>query len=150
MRGNAVRGLGIRITPVGLFQVISSSCDVAIVGGAAIGSAVAYFLKAELGFGGSVVGVERDPTYQHSATALSAASIRQQFSTPENIKMSQFGIEVIRTLKDRFGQDADIGFHEGGYLLLASPPGREVLRRNWQTQRTEVAVSAAGRSATAS
>lgn len=113
------------------------SCDVLIVGGAAVGSAVAYFLKVELGFEGKVVVVERDPTYQRSATTLSAASIRQQFSTPENIRMSRFGIDLIRTLKDRFGPDADIGFHEGGYLLLASSAGEAGLRRNWQTQQAE-------------
>jgi glycine/D-amino acid oxidase-like deaminating enzyme len=112
-------------------------CDVLIVGGAAVGSAAAYFLKRELGFPGSVVVVERDPTYQRSATTLSAASIRQQFSTPENIRMSQFGLSVIRGLKQRFGPDADIGFHEGGYLLLASPAGAAVLTENWRRQTAE-------------
>jgi FAD-dependent oxidoreductase domain-containing protein 1 len=113
------------------------SSDVAIIGGAAIGSAVAYFLKVELGHSGSVTVVERDPSYARSATTLSAASIRQQFSTPENIRMSRFGIEVFRELEDRFGRGADIGFREGGYLLLASEAGEETLRRNWEVQRAE-------------
>src|SRR3954467_2599955 len=92
--------------------------DVVIVGGAAVGSAVAYFLTHDLGFTGSIAVVERDPTYAQAATTLSAASIRQQFSTPENIWMSRFGVEFFRDLKARFGPDADVSFRERGYLLL--------------------------------
>jgi glycine/D-amino acid oxidase-like deaminating enzyme len=104
--------------------VSSEAFDVVIVGGAAIGSATAYFLTHDLGFDGSVAVVERDPTYAHAATTLSAASIRQQFSTPENIRMSAFGVAFFRDLKTRFGADADIGFRERGYLLLASETAR--------------------------
>ncbi len=111
--------------------------DVLIVGGGIMGSCTAYFLKKELGFQGTVRVIERDPTYAEASTTLSAASIRQQFSTPENIRMSRFGIEVIRGLKARFGADADIGFREGGYLILASEGGREVLEANWRTQTAE-------------
>ncbi|MDQ0396167.1 NAD(P)/FAD-dependent oxidoreductase [Labrys monachus] len=115
----------------------SSSSDIVIIGGAAIGSATAYFLKAKLGYAGSVTVVERDPTYAFSSTTLSAASIRQQFSTPENIRMSLFGLEVIRTLKERFGPSADVGFHEGGYLLLATEAGKPILEQNWRVQQAE-------------
>src|ERR1043166_1342245 len=97
----------------------SGTYDVVIVGGAAVGSSVAYFLMQDLGFPGSVAVIERDPTYAHAATTLSAASIRQQFSTPENIRMSQYGVAFFRGLKERFGADADIGVRERGYLLLA-------------------------------
>jgi len=74
----------------------SETYDVVIVGGAAVGSSVAYFLTHDLGFRGSVAVIERDPTYARAATTLSAASIRQQFSTPENIRMSRFGIAFFR------------------------------------------------------
>src|SRR5918912_3157276 len=111
--------------------------DVVIVGGAAVGSAVAYFLTHDLGFAGSVAVIERDPAYTHAATTLSAASIRQQFSTPENIRMSAFGIAFFRDLKTRFGPQADIAFRERGYLLLASEAGAETLRTNHEVQRAE-------------
>jgi glycine/D-amino acid oxidase-like deaminating enzyme len=111
--------------------------DVVIVGGAAVGSAVAYFLTYDLGFTGSVAVIERDPTYAWCATTLSAASIRQQFSTPENIRMSRFGVAFFRDLKTRFGADADIAFRERGYLLMAGESGAATLSANHQVQSAE-------------
>jgi FAD-dependent oxidoreductase domain-containing protein 1 len=117
--------------------VTSEYHDVVIVGGAAVGSAVAYFLTHDLAFPGSVAVIERDPAYTHAATTLSAASIRQQFSTPENIRMSAFGVAFFRDLKRRFGPQADITFRERGYLLLASETGAETLRQNHAVQQAE-------------
>ena len=97
-----------------------ASETVVIVGGAIVGSAVAYFLR-ELGFAGQVVVVERDPSYRRSSTALSAASIRTQFGCPVNIAMSLYGADFLRTAKRRFGEDADVGFVERGYLILGGP-----------------------------
>ena len=113
--------------------------DVVIVGGAVVGSAAAYFLRAQTGFKGSVLVVEKDFTYEHSATARSAASIRHQFSTPENIRMSQFGSHFIQNIGDYLAVDGevpDLGFHEGGYLFLATPAGRDVLEANHRVQRS--------------
>jgi len=111
--------------------------DVVIIGGAAVGSSVAYFLTHDLDFSGSIAVIERDPTYARAATTLSAASIRQQFSTPENIRMSAFGIAFFRALKTRFGPEADIGLRERGYLLLASEDGRDLLAANHILQQAE-------------
>ncbi|RPH34857.1 MAG: FAD-dependent oxidoreductase, partial [Chloroflexi bacterium] len=74
----------------------SQRADVVIVGGAVVGSAVAYFLARDPDFWGSVMVVERDQTYATASTTLSAASVRQQFSTPVNIQMSQFAVQVLR------------------------------------------------------
>ena len=57
---------------------------VVIVGGGAIGSAVAYWLTADPAIAGEVVVVERDPSYARASSALSASSILQQFSSPVN------------------------------------------------------------------
>ena len=113
--------------------------DVVIVGGAVVGSAAAYFLRAQSGFKGSVLVVEKDFSYEQSATARSAASIRHQFSTPENIRMSQFGTHFIQNIGDYLavgGEVPDVGFHEGGYLFLASTAGRDVLEANHRVQRS--------------
>ncbi len=113
------------------------SFDVAIVGGAAIGAAVAYFLKAVEGFPGSVALIERDPTFATAATTLSAASIRQQFSTPENIRLSRFGLDFLREMPARFGPNANPALREGGYLILARPEGRAILEENHRMQKAE-------------
>ena len=113
------------------------SADVLVVGGAAMGSATAYFLKRELGFAGSVLVIERDLTFARSATALSASSIRLQFSTPENIRLSAFGVAFMRTMAERFGPEADVRLHEGGYLVMAGPNGAAQLADSVSTQRRE-------------
>ncbi|AWC21555.1 Monomeric sarcosine oxidase [Aminobacter sp. MSH1] len=110
--------------------------DVVIIGGAIVGSSVAYYLRDE-GFTGSIALIERDPQFAHSATTLSCASIRQQFSIPENIRLSQFTLGLFRRLKDEFGADADIGFREGGYLILAGENGLPILEANHQAQMAE-------------
>ena len=116
-----------------------ASVDVLIVGGAAVGSAAAYFLRSQPAFQGTVLVVEQDYSYANSATARSAASIRHQFSTPENIRMSQFGTEFIRRIGEHLRVDdtaPDVGFHEGGYLFLATPRGQGVLESNHRVQRS--------------
>lgn len=107
--------------------------DIIIVGGGVVGSATAHYLKKH-GFAGSIAIIEKDTTYQRSCTALSAGGLRQQFSTPENIALSTFGLRVIRNLKAEFGPDADVGFKELGYLILASPKGLSILEENRRTQ----------------
>jgi FAD-dependent oxidoreductase domain-containing protein 1 len=107
--------------------------DVVIVGGAIIGSSVATFLAQRPDFDGRIVVVERDPTFRTSSTTLSAASIRCQFSTPLNVRISQFGVEFLRSL-DRYlsvdGEVPDVGFIEQGYLFLATDAGLATLERN--------------------
>ncbi|MER8469423.1 FAD-binding oxidoreductase [Mesorhizobium sp. M1328] len=110
--------------------------DIIIIGGAIVGSSVAYYLREE-GFSGSIAVVERDPQFSHAATTLSCASIRQQFSIPESIRLSQFTLKLFRRLKEEFGADADIGFREGGYLILAGENGLPILRANHGAQMAE-------------
>ena len=83
--------------------------DVAIVGAGIVGASVAYWLT-RLEPSISVVLVERDPGFARASSALSASSIRQQFSNPVNIRMSQFGRQFLR--------DMDVALEEKGYLYL--------------------------------
>jgi FAD-dependent oxidoreductase domain-containing protein 1 len=99
---------------------------VAIVGGGAVGSAIALFLARHPRFDGTVAVIERDPTYSRASSALSATAIRQQFSTPVNIELSKFGLDFLRNMGTILAVDGDRpdpGLKEPGYLFLASDAG---------------------------
>jgi glycine/D-amino acid oxidase-like deaminating enzyme len=115
-----------------------SERDVLIVGGGVVGSATAYYLRKH-GFGGRIAIVEKDTTYQLCCTARSVGGLRQQFSTPENIALSRFGLALIRNLKTEFGPEADVNFREFGYLMMASEEGLAVL---WDNHRIQIANGA--------
>ena len=109
---------------------------IVIVGGGVIGSAIACFLAMHPRFTGTVSVIERDSSYSQASSALSASSIRQQFSTPINIAMSQFGIDFLRDMR-LLSVDhivPEVGLHEGGYLYLARENGAAILRENHQIQ----------------
>lgn len=115
-----------------------TSFDVVIVGGGVIGSATAYFLAACPDFNGRIAVIEKDPSYQSGATGRSAGSIRQQFSTPENVAISRFGATFLKNIGDWLeveGQRPDVQLQEKGYLFLASRGGLEILRNSHGVQR---------------
>ena len=53
---------------------MAETSDVAIIGGGAVGSSIAYFLASNPDFRGRVTVVERDPTYRFASSALSLSS----------------------------------------------------------------------------
>jgi glycine/D-amino acid oxidase-like deaminating enzyme len=114
----------------------TGSETIVIVGGAIVGSFVAYFLQ-EKGFTGKIRVLERDPSYRRSSTALSAASIRTQFGCAVNIRMSLFGAEFFRNITSHLGPEADIGFVENGYLILGSPETSAARLAGLEMQRGE-------------
>ncbi|WP_200883672.1 NAD(P)/FAD-dependent oxidoreductase [Archangium violaceum] len=104
--------------------------DVAIVGAGIAGSSIAWWLT-RLDPTLSVVLLERDTGFGSSSSQLSASSIRQQFSTPINIQMSQFGLEFLsgaRSLLAVEGEEVEIGLTLPGYLFLALPAQAEAMR----------------------
>ncbi|MCG6121443.1 MAG: FAD-binding oxidoreductase [Microvirga sp.] len=118
----------------------SDTADIVIAGGAAMGSSLAYHLASHPGVSGRVVLVEKDPTYARSASALSAASIRQQFSTSVNIRISLYGIAFLRTIGERLavhGEAPVIDLKEGGYLYLGDAASRTLMEANNALQRAE-------------
>jgi FAD-dependent oxidoreductase domain-containing protein 1 len=110
---------------------------IVIIGGGVIGSSIAYHL-AQAGDPSDVVVVEPDPTYEFAATPRATGGIRQLYTVPENIRMSQYGHEVygqFETLMAVDGEPARIDFHRAGYLWLGS--GKEdidALMANWRVQ----------------
>ena len=115
--------------------------DVAIVGGGVMGAATAYWLT-RLAPGTSVALIEADPTHARAATALSVASIRQQFTTAINVRISRFGIDFIRNFEAETGLAGGLGLREQGYLFLARrPEAAAFMTEVAQMQRAEGAAT---------
>jgi len=107
-------------------QNFQTHCDVLIIGGGAMGSSIAYWLKKKTREGLNVVVVEKDLTYKTASTPLSVGGLRQQFSIEENVHMSLFGAEFLRHAKRDLG-DVDVQFNPYGYLMLAGQDSAETL-----------------------
>lgn len=115
------------------------SKQVVVIGGGVMGSALAYWLT-RLDPVAKVTVVERDSSYAHASSALSAASIRQQFSTAVNVRISQASIAFLRKAGDELGsldgERPNIGLREAGYLYLAAAASATQLRRTHSVQKS--------------
>jgi len=120
-----------------------SQYDVVIIGGAIMGSSTAWFLTDNADFDGSVLVIERDPTYEFASTSHTNSCVRQQFSTELNIRISQFTADFVNNLRERMGGDTrvpELGIQSFGYLYLAETDRfADVLRAN---QKVQVAAGA--------
>ena len=104
----------------------AASYDVVIIGGAMIGSSVAWFLSDNPDFDGSILVVERDPTFETASTSHTNSCMRQQFSRELNIHISQFGAQFVREFRERMGGGDDvpeIHTNHFGYMYLAADAG---------------------------
>ena len=113
--------------------MLSQQYDIVIIGGGVSGSSTAYFLATHPSFSGSILVIEREPTYEHSPSARATGGFRQQFSTAENIQIGLFGAHFIKNIADYLSVDdevPDVGFREEGYLLLATPQMLPTMQEN--------------------
>ena len=114
-----------------------SSYDVVIVGGAIMGSSVAFFLSRNPDFGGTILVVERDTSYAGSSTARTNSCMRQQFSREVNIRISQFAAEFVRDFRDWMGdpEAPEVPIKHFGYMYLAGDQtAADVLEANQRVQ----------------
>ncbi|MFM9974718.1 MAG: NAD(P)/FAD-dependent oxidoreductase [Beijerinckiaceae bacterium] len=115
-----------------------SSYDVVIIGGAMMGASTAWFLSDNKDFSGSVLVIERDPTYEFSGTGHTNSCIRQQFSSELNVRISQFGAEFIQNLPGFMGNDERVPhltIQNYGYMYLADNQAfADVLRQSHKVQ----------------
>src|SRR5262245_56833494 len=113
--------------------------DVVIVGGAIMGSSSAWWLTNDKTFDGSILVVEREPSYERSCTALTHSCVRQPFSTELNVRISQFTADFVKNLRSFMGEDErvpELKIRSYGYMYLAgTPEGAATLRDNFATQR---------------
>ena len=87
-----------------------------------MGSSAAWFLSDNPDFDGSVLVVERDPTYETASTSHTNSCIRQQFSNAVNIRISQFGAAFIKSFRERLRGDPEVPeilLQSYGYMYLS-------------------------------
>ncbi len=110
--------------------------DIVIIGGGAIGAAVAYFLK-RTDASVSVMVIERDPTYNLASTPRASGGVRRLFSLPENIALSNYSIPFFDDFAETMaidGVQADIGLKKNGYLFIVPPSSRDMLKQNFEIE----------------
>jgi FAD-dependent oxidoreductase domain-containing protein 1 len=101
--------------------------DVIMAGGGIMGCATAYYLLLQdptL----KVAILEMEPSYEHNSSILSDGNIRLQFNIKENILISQYGLEKLKT----FSEDMAVGdwkpkidFRQQGNLFLSDEVNKE-------------------------
>ena len=78
------------------------------------------------------------PTPQ-AATGKGTGGIRQLFTRPENILLSQYTLDVVEDWETWAGAGdeppGDLGWRANGYLFIAGPDDVDQLRRNFETQQ---------------
>jgi glycine/D-amino acid oxidase-like deaminating enzyme len=121
-----------------------SNYDVVIIGGAMMGSSTAWFLSDNPDFDGSVLVVERDPSYEKCSTAHTNSCMRQQFSSETNVRISQFAADFVKNLRGYMGGDdrvPELKIHNFGYMYLADTEDfADVLR---ESQKVQLSAGAA-------
>ncbi len=122
-----------------------ASYDVVIIGGAMLGSSVAWFLSDTKDFQGRVLVIEKDPTYAKAATSHTNSCMRQQFSREINVRISQFAADFVKNLRSYMGGDVrvpELSIQSYGYMYLADTPAMAAtLRANYRVQRAAGAAT---------
>ena len=85
---------------MGIIRPKYNKYDIVIVGGAIMGSSAAYFLSQNSDFQGKILVIEKDLSFEYSSTARTNSCIRQQFSEPINVQISQFAAAFITSLNE--------------------------------------------------
>ena len=112
--------------------------DVIIIGGALTGCSTAYhLLLREPGL--RVAVIEKDPTYEFAASALSNAMVRLVFSQPESVLMSRYGQQFygdFAQLMEIEGDPPVLNYRRGGLLIVGNDEKQaEDIRINADFQR---------------
>ncbi len=117
---------------------VKASYDVVIVGGAMYGSSVAWFLTDNPDFDGTILVVERDPTYEFTSTSHTNSCMRQQFSREINIRVSQFAADYVKNFRAYMGGDERVPhprLQSYGYMYLADNAAfAAILKENQELQ----------------
>src|SRR5579864_8919514 len=110
----------------------SDSADLVVVGAGTVGGWAAYFARA--GGASRVIVIEKGRVGE-GASSRAAGIVRAQGGTPTTVALGRWSIDFYKSQPARM--DADSGFRELGYMLLALTP-EEV-----ETGRARVAMQQA-------
>ena len=123
---------------------LKKNYDIIIIGGAIMGASAAWFLSDNNDFNGSVLVVEKDPSYANSSTMHTNSCMRQQFSTDLNVRISQFAADYVKNLRKFMGGDErvpELTIRNFGYMYFADNEDfADVLR---ESQRVQLRAGAA-------
>ncbi|MCI0478262.1 MAG: FAD-binding oxidoreductase, partial [Anaerolineales bacterium] len=113
--------------------MLPTTADMVIIGGGCMGASVAYHLAARNA--GAIVLLEREPFLAMGSTGRNAGGVRHQFSTPVNIQLSLYSLDIIQHFQEIFGVSAD--YRPLGYLFLLTQPQQvRLFRKNIALQKS--------------
>ena len=110
---------------------------IVIVGGAVVGSSIAWHLL-DRGFRGTVSVVERDPGYRRASSFLAMGGVRQQFGSAANIRLARHSIRFYERFDTSMRVPAHrphAWFRQRGYLFLVDAARAERFERRFARQR---------------
>jgi len=112
--------------------------DVVIIGGGIMGSSTAYHLmRMEPHLKLAII--EPDPAYTHASTTLSLANIRVQFSLEENIRISQYTLEVLKNFDEEMAvgdKTVNVAFKPEGNLFLVDEASQNAAKAAFDLQKS--------------
>lgn len=68
--------------------------------------------------------------YKEAQKNLSVGTLTQHFSLPENIQLSKYSVDFLRTVKETLNQNCDLQYTPTGSLVLASEKYADKLEEN--------------------
>jgi sarcosine oxidase, subunit beta len=99
---------------------LPARADVVVVGAGCIGASIAYHLALR---GVSALVLEREKAPGLGSTGHCAGGVRQQFSSPVNVRMSRLSIDAFARMQAELEYEGDI-YWPVGYLFCLSDPAR--------------------------
>ena len=104
--------------------------DVIMAGGGVMGCATAYYLlQADPTL--KIAIIEMDPEYNRNSTVLSDGNMRLQFNIKENVQISLYGLEKLKTFSTDMAVgnwQPEISFRQQGNLFLVDTATTHELR----------------------
>lgn len=95
---------------------MQNTAEVVIIGGGVHGCSIAYHLARK---GCTDIVVLEKGYLASGGTGRSAAGIRHQFGTEINIRLAAESIKMMEQLQEELEYPYDLGFRQGGYMMLA-------------------------------